>query len=190
MADETPGDVTQLLLDWSAGDREALNKLMPLVYSTLKRIAYGSLNQLSSNPSGQNLQPTALVHEAYMRLIDQNRVDWQNRNHFFAIAAREIRHLLIDEYRRTQSKKRGGDLTEVSLIDVIATTKEQSIDLLVLNTALEELEKLDPRQARIVELHFFGGHTNKEIAEIEGLGLSTIERELMHAKRWLKIRLS
>ncbi len=189
MADSDIGEVTQLLLDWRNGNEAALNKLMPLVYQSLKRIASQALSEWNSVKADQGIEPTLLVHEAYLRLIDQNQVDWQDRAHFYAIAAREIRRILIDEYRRNCSEKRGGMFTRVALSSAEAIEREDNIDLLILNAALEELATLDERQARIVELHFFGGHTNKEIAKLIGLGLSTVERELMHAKRWLRNRL-
>lgn len=183
------GEITKLLLDWSNGDKEALSKIMPLVYDTLKRIAYGTVEKWSQTATSQ-IQPTVLVHEAYIRLIDQNKVSWQNRSHFFVIAAREIRRILIDEYRKRQTDKRGGQLKHVSLNEAIILQTEQNLELLALDQALEELFLLDPRQARILDLYFFGGHSSQEIAEIEQLGLSTIERELTYAKRWLKNRLN
>ncbi|MBI4851581.1 MAG: sigma-70 family RNA polymerase sigma factor [Acidobacteria bacterium] len=185
---ENKQDVTQLLLNWSSGDKEAFNQLIPLVYNTLKQIAYSTFQKSSVNAAAQQLQPTALVNEAYVRLIDQSRVNWQNRGHFFAIAAREIRNILVDEYRKITSQKRGG-LVVTSLSDLPIAVPMQNTNLIALNEALDQLALLDARQARIVELHFFVGYTNYEIAEIEGLGLSTVEREIMHAKRWLRNKL-
>lgn len=181
-------DITQLLLNWSAGDKQAFDELIPLVYNTLKQIAYSTFQKSSVNASAQQLQPTALVNEAYIRLIDQSRVNWQNRGHFFAIAAREIRNILVDEYRKITAQKRGGTLAS-QITDFPIAVPMQNINLIALNEALEELSVLDPRQARIIELHFFVGYTNYEIAEIESMGLSSVEREIMHAKRWLRNKL-
>lgn len=189
MVDNSEENVTQLLIDWRNGSETALDKLIPLVYQSLKRIAGRELQDWNSVKAQHGLTPTLLVHEAYLRLIDQNRVDWQDRSHFYAIAAREIHRILIDEYRKNSSEKRGGLLTRIALSEAKSAKNEDKVDLLALNAALEELATLDERQARIVELHFFGGHTNKEIAELLKLGLSTVERELMHARRWLRNKL-
>jgi RNA polymerase sigma factor (TIGR02999 family) len=181
-------DITQLLLNWSAGDKQAFDDLIPLVYSTLKQIAYSTFQKSTVNASAQQLQPTALVNEAYIRLIDQSRVNWQNRGHFFAIAAREIRNILVDEYRKITAQKRGGTLAS-PIDDLPIAIPMRNVNLIALNEALDQLSVLDPRQARIIELHFFVGYTNYEIAEIESMGLSSVEREIMHAKRWLRNKL-
>jgi RNA polymerase sigma factor (TIGR02999 family) len=184
-----PGTITKLLLDWQAGDNAALERLMPLIYNNLRKVAQNSLNQWQNSEIPRRLQATEVVHEAYVRLIDQQQVSWQCRVQFFAIAAREIRRILVDEYRRSQSQKRGGGLVEAPLLENILANNSTNLDLLALNEALEEMARLDPRQARIVELHFFSGHTCAEIAEMEQMGLSSVERELTHAKRWLKNKL-
>jgi RNA polymerase sigma factor (TIGR02999 family) len=185
----SPGTITKLLLDWQAGDATALEKLMPLIYDNLRKVAQNSLNQWQNSEIPRRLQATEVVHEAYVRLIDQQHVNWQCRVQFFAIAAREIRRILVDEYRRNQSQKRGGGVVDAPLLADILVTTSDNLDLLALNEALEEMMRLDPRQARIVELHFFSGHTCADIAKMEQMGLSSVERELTHAKRWLKNKL-
>ena len=183
----SPGNVTQLLLDWRNGDQEALNKLLPLVYDELRRIAKRKLQRYGSD--GQ-LQPTALVHEAYIRLVDQSRVEWRNRAHFYAIAANTIRRILVDDYRRRTAGKRGGDTTLVSINENDAVTNAQSTDLWALNEALDRLATLNARQAQIIEMKFFGGLTNEEIAEALDVSIATLEREWRAAKAWIRSLLS
>jgi RNA polymerase sigma-70 factor, ECF subfamily len=178
--------VTQLLLDWGNGDKEAFNKLMPLVYDELRRIARRKLQRYGS---GGQLQPTALVHEAYIKLVDEKRVEWRNRAHFYAIAANTIRRILIDDYRRRAANKRGGDASLVSLDENDAASGVQRADFLALNEALEILAKLDARQAAIIEMRFFGGMTNDEIAEALNISDKTVEREWRAAKAWLHAQL-
>jgi RNA polymerase sigma factor (TIGR02999 family) len=194
MAKDSIGNITQLLLDWETGDKEALSKLMPIVYAELKKIACGTVKKLSVSASVDKLAPTILVHEAYLRLIDQSQVDWKDRAHFFAIAAREMRRVIIDEYRKSQSEKRGGNLFRVSLtnIDAIVADRQanRGLDLIALNRALDELGGLDERQAEIIDMHFFGGLSVEEIAELMAVSISTIERELRHGRRWLGKRLA
>lgn len=180
------GDVTQLLLDWRKGDQEAFNKLMPLVYDELRRIARLKLQLYGS--SGQ-LQPTALVHEAYLKLVDEKQVEWQNRAHFYAIAANTIRRILVDDYRKRAANKRGGAASFVSLDENDAASAVLSADLLDLNEALEILAKLDARQVAIIEMRFFGGMTNEEIAEALNISDKTVEREWRAAKAWLHAQL-
>jgi RNA polymerase sigma-70 factor, ECF subfamily len=188
MEKNSPGDVTQLLLDWRKGDKEAINKLIPLIYDELRRIARHKYQQYGL---GGALQPTALVHEAYLKLIDESKVEWQNRAHFYAIAANTIRRILVEDYRKRVAKKRGGkDITRISLAGVEAQLKTKEIDLLEINEALERLEKLDDRQAKIIELRFFSGLTEEEIAEVIGISVATIKRELRSAKAWLYAQLS
>ena len=152
------------------------------------------MKKLSVSASVDKLAPTILVHEAYLRLIDQSQVDWKNRAHFFAIAAREMRRVIIDEYRKSQSEKRGGNLFRVSLtnIDAIVADRQanRGLDLIALNRALDELGSLDERQAEIIDMHFFGGLSVEEIAELMAVSISTIERELRHGRRWLGKRLA
>lgn len=183
MKPHSPGDVTQLLLDWSNGDREAFNKLIPLVYNELRRIAKRKSQELGR---GGFLQPTALVHEAYIRLIDQTRVQWKNRAHFYAVAANTIRRILVDDYRRRGADKRGGKQgppVPISEADVRSQTQE--LDFVALSEALDNLETLDQRQVRIIELRFFVGLNNSEIANVLGVSGSTVEREWRSAKAWL-----
>lgn len=187
LSDEPVGDVTQLLIDWNNGDTEALNRLFPLVYEQLRKIARGVAFQ--QGQVNRTLQSTALVHEAYLCLIDENRVKWENRRHFYAIASREMRRILIDDYRSRKAKKREGNRERIPLTDVNVAAKEPGVDLLVLNQALDELEALDERQAKIVDMHYFGGLTNDEIGEVVGVSIKTVERDLSHAKRWLHQKL-
>lgn len=183
----TPGDITQLLIAWSNGDRDALNKLTPLVYDELRRIARNKLRQHGADGL---LQPTVLVHEAYIKLVDETRVQWRNRAHFYAIAANTIRRILVDEYRKRLAEKRGGRTRVVSLEDGDGISPAQNVDLLALNEALEKLSKLGPRQAEIIEMRFFGGLANNEIAEALKISLATVEREIRTAKAWLYSQLS
>ena len=173
-------EVTALLKDWSGGDRAALERLMPLVYGELRKVA-GSY--LSMERPDHTLQPTALVHEAYLRLVDQRNVDWQNRAHFFAIAAKMMRRILVDHARRRRAAKRGVPAL------VLETAMEEGLsrdpELLALDSALSGLESLDPRQAQIVELRFFGGLTVEETAEAAGISPATVKREWRTARAWL-----
>lgn len=175
-------DLTQQLLALSAGDEQAPTALMPLVYDELRRLAK---IYLSRERQDHTLQPTALVHEAYLRLIDQTRVEWQNRAHFFGVAAAMMRRILIDYARQSQAEKRGGQAERLALDDALAVADTPALDLLALDDALSALAKLDPRQSRIVELRFFGGLTLEETAEVMHLSRATIEREWLMAKAWL-----
>jgi RNA polymerase sigma factor (TIGR02999 family) len=186
MKAHTPGDITQLLLDWNQGDLEAFNKLFPIVYDELRRIARRQFRKLGQ---GGLLQTTALIHEAYIKLIDQTRVELKNRSHFYAIAANTIRRILVDDYRRRGADKRGGkpDLTvPVSEVDV-QTTREVDfkLDFIALNQALDSLETIDRQQVRIIELRFFAGLNNEEIALALDVSRSTVERDWRSAKAWL-----
>ena len=175
------GDVTALLRDWSGGDPRALERLMPLVYGELRKLAASYLRRERSD---HTLQPTALVHEAYLRLVDQRGVDWHNRAHFFGIAARMMRRILVDHARRRQAAKRDGAAYRISgSRDLVEA--ERDPDLLALNRALDGLEALDPRQARIIELRFFGGLTVEETAEVVGISTATVKREWQTARAWL-----
>ncbi len=180
------GDITHLLIAWNNGEKEAFDQLAPLVYDELRRIARSKLRQLGSDGL---LQPTALVHEACIRLVDENRVKWQNRAHFYAFAASMIRNILIDAIRKSAASKRGGDASIVSLDEGTAVSDAQSVDLLALNEALEKLVTLDPRQVAIIEMRFFGGMTNEEIAEALSIADRTVEREWRAAKAWLRSQL-
>jgi RNA polymerase sigma factor (TIGR02999 family) len=173
--------VTGLLIDWGNGDRGALDRLMPLVYEELRGIARHHL----SLEAPQTLQSTALVHEAYIRLIDQNRVQWRDRAHFFAVAARLIRRILLDHARRRHAEKRGGSAQKLTLIDAAAPSMTRDVDVIALDDALQSLAELDPTQAQVVELRFFAGLTIIETAEALGISTATVERDWVTARAWL-----
>jgi RNA polymerase sigma factor (TIGR02999 family) len=175
-------EITRLLADWSNGDRQALEKLTPLVYDELRRLAGRYLRQ---ERSGHTLQSTALVHEAYMKLVGQNNVRWQNRAHFFGIAAQMIRRILVDYARARKADKRGAGAERLSLDEAIALPGGQDLDLVALDDALEGLAKIDPRQSRLVELRFFAGLTIEETAEVMQMSLATAKRDWVSAKAWL-----
>jgi RNA polymerase sigma-70 factor (ECF subfamily) len=178
-------DITQLLRDWQRGSREALDQLVPLVYDELHVIAE---RHLARERRDGTLQTTALVNEAYLKLIDQKRVDWQNRAHFFAIAARLMRRILIDEARGRLRDKRGGNVARVPVDEVAVPQPDAAVDVvdvLELDRALVELERLDPEQAKIVEFRFFGGLTVEETAAVVGSSPATVKREWAIAKGWL-----
>jgi len=190
MAQGSGGDsaeITQLLQDWQGGNREALDRLVPLVYDELHLIA---ARHLAREHAQRTLQTTALVNEAYLKLINQNRVDWQNRAHFFAIAARLMRRILLDDARRRLREKHGGRVVQVAIEndDVTPLAHAASldvVDVLGLDRALTELEALDAEQGRIVELRFYGGLTVEETAMVLGMSPATIKREWAMAKGWL-----
>ncbi len=180
--------VTQLLKDWGGGDASALDKLMPLVHSELRRQARNYLRRERAN---HTLQPTALVNEAYLRLVDQKNAKWQNRAQFFGIAAQLMRRILVDHARLHQAQKRGGsDQQRLSLTDVDRVANQPNIDLMALHEALNELAEVDPQQARIVELKFFGGLSIEETAEVLGIGHATVERDWKMARAWLRSKMS
>jgi len=182
-----PESVTQLLVDWSKGDRKALDKLMPLVYSELYRQAG---NYLRRERVGHTLQPTALVNEAYLKLIDQKNAKWQNRAQFFGVAAQLMRRVLVDHARARQAEKRGGaDQQRLSITSAERVVKQPGVDLLALHEALNQLAALDPQQERIVELKFFGGLSIEETAEVLGVGHATVERDWKMARAWLRRKL-
>lgn len=183
----SPGEVTALLLAWSAGDREALQKLIPLVYVDLHKRAAAYLRK---ERAGHTLQPTAVVNEAYLKLVDQTRVQWQNRAHFFGVASRAMREVLVDYARRHRSAKRGSGETLVSLEEGSAVTPPRSLDVLALDIALERLSALDERQGKLVEMRVFGGLTLDETAEALGISAATVSREWKHAEAWLHRELS
>src|SRR5215470_16448920 len=182
-----PKEITQLLIAWNRGDLSARDELAPLIYNELRRIAGGYLRR--ERPD-HTLQPTALVNEAYLRLIDQSRVNWQNRAHFFGAAARLMRQVLINHAEARRAAKRGGEAKRVSLSDVDQFSVGQDVDLLALNEALRNLERIDPRQGRIVELRYFSGLTIDEIAEVMDLAPVTVKREWVAARAWLRRELS
>ena len=184
---QPPEGVTQLLVDWSKGDQAALDKLMPLVYSELRRLAS---NYLRRERPGHTLQPTALVNEAYLKLIDQKNAKWRNRAQFFGISAQLMRRILVDHARQHQAEKRGGaDQQRLSVTSAEQLVQQPQVDLLALNEALDELATMDPQQSRVVELRFFGGLSIEETAEVLGVGHVTVERDWKMARAWLRRKL-
>ena len=187
MADESSHDVTRLLDDLSAGKEHALDELLPLVYRELRRRAASYLRRERQN---HTLQPTALVNEAFLKLVEQRNVRWQNRAHFFGVAAQAMRRILVDHARTHGRIKRGGAGPQVTLDEAMIAAESRSIDLLALDEALERLSALDERQARVVELRFFGGLSVEETAEVLHISPATIKREWSMAKAWLHAQLS
>jgi len=184
---QDPHEVTQLLIQWSNGDKAALNKLMPLIYDELRRLAR---HYMSRERPGHTLQTTALVNEAYVRLVNRKGVHWQNRAHFFAIAAQLMRSILVDHARSHAYAKRGGGARKIALDEALAVSQQRAADVVALDDALKRLAEIDPEQSRIVELKFFGGLTIEETAEVLGLSPATIKREWSTAKAWLYHELS
>lgn len=182
-----PGEITRLLLAWSDGDAKALQELMPLVYDEMRRMAE---QHLARERSAHTLQPTAVVHEAYLKLVDQKNVTWKNRAQFFAVAAQTMRHLLVDHARRRDAEKRGGSSTRVQLDEADASVSPRDADIIALDRALEKLAALDATQAKVIELRFFGGLTLEETADVLGASASTVGRALRLAKVWLYRELS
>jgi RNA polymerase sigma factor (TIGR02999 family) len=181
-------DVTQLLIQWNSGDASALEAMMPLVYRELQRIAHRYLQRESHN---HTLQTTALVNEAYLKLIDQTRVNWQNRSQFYAVAAQVMRRILIDHARERLAGKRGGGAAEISLDGgTIDVSDGHSEELLMLDEALKKLTAFDPERSRIVELKYFGGLSNQETADALQISERTVERHWRVAKAWLYKELS
>ena len=176
-------DITGLLVAWKEGDDEALNELVPIVYSELRRLAR---YQLRGERAGHSLQPTALTHEAFLRLFGTRQVSWQNRAHFFAVAAQLMRRVLVEHARRRSATKRGGSVTRVTFDEARTPTEAEDLDVLALHEALEQLGKIDPRQCRIVELRYFGGLDTDETAEVLGISPSTVKRDWRVAKIWLR----
>jgi RNA polymerase sigma factor (TIGR02999 family) len=177
-----PKDVTTLLLEWGGGKRQALDELMPLVYDQLRQLA---ARQLRRERPNHTLHSTALAHEAYLKLIDQRRVQWRDREHFFAVAAQVIRRILVTYARSRNASKRGGGNTLLAFDESIALADRKDIDLIRLDDALESLSRLDPQQARIIELRFFGGLSIEGTAEVLKTSTSTINREWSLARAWL-----
>jgi RNA polymerase sigma-70 factor (ECF subfamily) len=177
-----PRVVTELLVDWSNGDQEALNKLIPLVYDELHRLASRYLHRERPN---HTLQTTALVHEAYLRLAHQNNGNSRNRVQFFAVASQLMRHILVDYARGHNAAKRGGDYAKVSFDEEMIVSEAKSADLMALDAALTSLAAIDPEQSRVVELRVFGGLTVEETAEALGVSPRTVKREWSMARAWL-----
>ena len=178
----SPPEVTQLLADWGRGDRSALEKLLPLVHAELRRIAQ---RQMSHERPGHTLQATALVNEAYMKLAGQQEFEWQNRAHFFAVAAQVMRHILIDHARAHARDKRGGGAIQVSLNEAAMLAEDQAEHFVALDEALRTLEQIDPQKGRIVELRYFGGLSTEETAEVLNISPRTVRREWQRARAWL-----
>ena len=187
MSTPAPQDVTKLLLAWSDGDEAALAQLVPLVHAELRRQAR---RYLRGERAGHTLQTTALVNEAYLRLIDARQVRWQNRAHFFAVSARLLRRVLVDHARARRYQKRGGGARQVALDEAMALGKQRDEDMVALDEALSALAKVDARKAQVVELRFFGGLSVEETAEALKVSTETVKRDWRLAKSWLKRRLS
>lgn len=178
-----PHQVTTLLKEWSDGDRTALEQLMPLVYDELHRLAHQHMRR---EKPGNVLQTSALINEAYLRLVDEPRVHWQNRAHFFGIAARLMRRILVDEARKRDSAKRGGATIQVSLDEATSVAQEQAANVVALDDALRSLEAIDLRQSEIVELRFFGGLSIEETAGVLKVSPGTVMRDWTFARAWLR----
>jgi RNA polymerase sigma factor (TIGR02999 family) len=188
---ETPGEenqetITQMLRQAQAGSRDALDDIFPIIYRELRQIAS---RQLVGERADHTLQPTALVHEAYMRLINQHSVDWQNRAHFFSIAAETMRRILVNHAVQRNAQKRGAGATRIELDEAVSYYDQRELDLVALDDALKSLAEFDPKQAKIVELRIFGGLTVEETASVLDVSESTVKREWRMAKSWLKTRL-
>ena len=182
MSTSQPKEVTQLLIQLTEGNRTVLDELLPLIYSELRSLA---ANYLRRERSGHTLQPTALVHEAYMRMVDQTRVQWQNRAHFFGVAAQAMRRILVDHARGHNAGKRGSGNSLLSLDDGLEVSGERAAELIALDDALKALAELDPQKCRIVELRFFGGLSIEETAAVLDIGTATVIRQWRLAKAWL-----
>lgn len=182
MRNGSPRQVTDLLAQWRAGDRDALDALMPLVYEELRRLARHYLRQERSD---HTLQSTALVHEAYMRLVGQNSPEWKSRAHFFGVAARLMRQILVDHARASRAAKRGGDSLKLTLNEALAGSKEKDLDILALDDALNNLTQLHPQQSEIVELRFFSGLSIEDTSEVLGVSPATVKRNWTTARAWL-----
>ena len=182
-----PSEVTRLLRQLDTGDRSEVDQLFAAVYKKLRNLA-GHFFQ--TEPKGNTLQPTALVHEAYMKLVDQTQVDWQGRTHFFAVAAQAMRRILVDHARRRGATKRGGNRHRIALDDNLVIESNHDEDLLALENALTRLTKLDPRQAQMIELRFFGGLSVAEVAKVMGISTRSVEQEWTMVRAWLRRELT
>jgi len=179
---ESPGQVTYLLTRWRSGDRQALDALMPLVYRELRRLARHYLQQ--ERPD-HTLQSTALVHEAYVRLLGQSPPEWKSRAHFFGVAARLMRQILVDHARNHEAAKRGGNSLKLTLQEGLVGRKEKNLDVVALDDALNQLARLSPQQSEIVELRFFSGLTIEDTSEVLGISPATVKRNWTAARAWL-----
>jgi RNA polymerase sigma factor (TIGR02999 family) len=187
LEDIVPDSVTELLIAWNRGDEAALGELMPLVFDELRVLAGVYLNR---ERPGHTLQPTALVNEVYLRLVDQQRVSWENRAHFFGMTARMMRRLLVNHAEARRSQKRGGGAQKVSLDEVLLPGCAPEVDVLAIDLALQELEKLDARQGQVVEMRFFSGLSIAETAEALQISPATVKRDWETAKLWLRRRMA
>ena len=183
----SPQEVTQLLIDWSRGDQAALDSLMPLVYEELRRLAQRYMRR---ERVGHTLQTTALINEAYLRLIEQQRVQWHNRAHFFAISAQLMRRILVDHARSHTRAKRGGDVLKMSLDEALVPSQKRAAELVALDDALQRLATIDLRKSQVVELRFFGGLSVEETAEVLKVTPMTVTRDWKTAKAWLHREMS
>lgn len=187
MSDNSSQQITLLLIDWSKGDEHALEQLMPLVYDELRRMAK---NYMRGQPAGHTFQTTELIHEAYLKLARQDDQNWKNRAHFFGVAAKAMRHILVDYARSKHRIKRGGQQERVSLVDDMAVTSGQSEEIVALDDALNRLAEMDERKSRVVEMKFFGGLKIEEIAEVLKISPETVKRDWSFSKTWLLRELS
>jgi len=183
---DSPADITLLLHAAASGERDDMDALIGAVYADMRRLAQAHMGGERRN---HTLQPTALVHEAYVKLIDQRGVEWKDRIHFFAVASRIIRRILIDHARGHTADKRGGSAARVSLGDQDVAGPVRDVDLLALDEAMQELEQIDPQQAKIIELRYFGGCSIEEVAELLKVGKRTVDRQWQAAKAWILVRL-
>ena len=187
MTTSKPSEVTRLLQQLDTGDRSGVDQLFAVVYQQLRNLAGQFFRR---EPEENTLQPTALVHEAYMKLVDQTRVDWQGRTHFFAVAAQAMRRILVDHARRRGAAKRGGNQHRIALDDNLVIESNRDEDLLALENAATKLTKLDPCQAQMIELRFFGGLSIAEVAKVMGISTRSVEREWTMVRAWLRRELS
>ena len=187
MAHRPPNQITQLLQRWRDGNREALDALLPLVYEELRRLAH---RHLRNERAEHTLQSSALVHEAYLRLLGQDFPHWEGRTHFFAIAAQLMRQILVDYARRHRASKRGSGVCMLTLGDVEVLPQRKDVDVVALNDALNSLAEIDPRQSHVVELRFFAGLSLEETSEVMGIGTATVQRDWTAARAWLHREIS
>jgi RNA polymerase sigma-70 factor, ECF subfamily len=187
MSSTSPREITQWLQDWRNGDQAALERLLPVVYQELHKLAHAYLNR---ERSAHTLQPTALIHEAYLRLLGQNVEQWQNRTHFYGVAAHLMRQILVEHARQRSADKRGGGVVKLALDEALDYAPEQAAELVALDDALTGLAKFDERKCRVIELRYFGGLSVEETAEVLGISVPTVVRDQRMAHAWLHRELS